>query len=232
MKYLLIILQTTLSLLISTNLALADEVIYDKKGKITSETVTIKGCNIESFIKSKTYGGYSFAFSAHLSVLKCEVPENRIYEGKTTVSCNSNGKQIKQIDKDGSEELTSGFEFGIDETDKNGRYFTIKQAEAMAKKLNSLAGQCKSEGYKIKELYPVGTIIQTSKQWQDIDAGYTAKIVAIKKPNEIYDVMILSIHQGNATGLNEGLCTNDKRIEKYKDEGRIFTVPSYCWTKE
>ena len=221
----LIVFAITLSA--SSQSAFSQEVVfYEYNGKIHKEKIVINGCKIKGYNKGEHGASET---SAHLSVLTCEADTGSgIINGYTGVSCRSNGNQLTWSFM-GSEELTDSLGFGYDEM--NGRAFTPAQAEKLAIQLNAKVAKCKSESYVVKENYPTGTVVNISKVWEG-GYGYTGRIVAVKEPNKTYYVMITSIHQGSAMGLNPHYCSNELYLEKYRDEGRIVTIPSYCWTKE
>lgn len=217
-----------LSIAVFSNVS-AKEIVFSRDGKISKNTVIIDGCYIDAFYETSEGGYYFEKNRAHLSVIKCKA--NDILNGKATVKCISEGKQIKENSSANSDGYTSAFIFGLDAREKTNRAFSITESEKISNRLNMLSDSCKKEQYKTTESYPVGTIVRVSKHWANSDYGYTGEVVAVNKPNEIYSVMVRSIHHGASSQLNPVACTNDQFVEKYRDEGKIFTISSYCWTK-
>lgn len=217
----------TITLSISSESVFSQEVVfYEYNGKVHNEKIVINGCKIKGYNKGES--GFSVS-TAHLGVLTCKADTGSgIINGFTGVSCSSDGNQVTWLYKD-DEELIDFIDFGYDEI--KGRAFTPAQGEKLANQLNQRAVKCKSESHSTKENYPTGTVVNISNVWEG-GYGYTGRIVAIKEPNKTYDVMITSIHQGSAMGLNPHYCSNEIYLEKYRDEGRVVTIPSYCWTKK
>jgi hypothetical protein len=105
----------------------------------------------------------------------------------------------------------------------------LEKKRALLNQLNATASSCVGKAsFAAKERHPPGSTIEV-KVWGGGNYGFTGQVIEATKPNAEYRVKITDIY--TSSHLNPSHCSEERFLEKYKDEGRLLVIPEMCIKK-
>jgi hypothetical protein len=104
---------------------------------------------------------------------------------------------------------------------------TERKASQIISTINAKKKSCGGESVAVADSYPSGKIVSVMVWGEGKQYGFTGEVISPVGGRK-YKVMIKNI-LGGGTHLNPSVCSENRFIEKYKDEGRILTIPGSCF---
>lgn len=100
------------------------------------------------------------------------------------------------------------------------------------KKLNSMKKKCvgKHATLNVIEDFPEGKPVSVMVWGDKGQDGYSGVVTSVLTANRMYKVQVTSIFT-NSSQLNGSECSGYIPLQKHKDEGRILTIPSFCFSR-